>query len=221
MGESFDNDWEIIHSTQEWGRYPSEPVIRFVARNYYKVPDRKSIKILDFGCGAGAHTWYLAREGFDAYGFDGSRSAIERTKKRMEYDNLEAYLEVKDALNIEYENDFFDAIIDSVCVCCNTYDDIKRMYSEVYRMLKENGKMFSSSFTTKTTGYGFGEKIENDTYRNITAGVLEGRGTQHFWTIELLKATLEEIGFRNIIIEYLEYIDRGNMVSMYNTVATK
>ena len=46
--KSFDETWEEIHSTQEWGKYPSEPVIRFVARNYYKV-DRKATKILDFG----------------------------------------------------------------------------------------------------------------------------------------------------------------------------
>ena len=51
--KSFDNEWEKIHSTQEWGQYPSESVIRFVARNYYRVPDRKQLKFLDFGCGGG------------------------------------------------------------------------------------------------------------------------------------------------------------------------
>lgn len=66
--KSFSEEWEKIHSTQEWGRYPSETVIRFIARNYYKT-EREKIKILDFGCGAGAHTWYLAREGFDVYAF--------------------------------------------------------------------------------------------------------------------------------------------------------
>ena len=41
--KSFDNVWEEIHASQEWGKYPSEPVIRFVARNYYK-KDRKNPK---------------------------------------------------------------------------------------------------------------------------------------------------------------------------------
>ena len=48
--KSFSEEWEKIHSTQEWGRYPSETVIRFIARNYYKT-EREKIKILDFGCG--------------------------------------------------------------------------------------------------------------------------------------------------------------------------
>lgn len=34
--KSFSEEWEKIHSTQEWGRYPSETVIRFIARNYYR-----------------------------------------------------------------------------------------------------------------------------------------------------------------------------------------
>ena len=53
MRKSFDEEWEQIHSTQEWGKYPVEAVIRFVARNYYDVQDRRDIKILDYGCGGG------------------------------------------------------------------------------------------------------------------------------------------------------------------------
>lgn len=83
--KSFSEEWEKIHSTQEWGRYPSETVIRFIARNYYKT-EREKIKILDFGCGAGAHTWYLAREGFDVYAFDGSKSAVDKAEKYLEAD---------------------------------------------------------------------------------------------------------------------------------------
>lgn len=50
--KSFDEVWENIHATQEWGKYPSEQVIRFVARNYYG-KERHSIKMLDFGVGGG------------------------------------------------------------------------------------------------------------------------------------------------------------------------
>ena len=50
--KSFDDIWETIHATEEWGKYPSEPVIRFVARNYYN-KDRRCITMLDFGCGGG------------------------------------------------------------------------------------------------------------------------------------------------------------------------
>ncbi|EAI6148112.1 SAM-dependent methyltransferase, partial [Campylobacter jejuni] len=32
--------WEQIFSKKEWGKYPSENVIRFIARNFYNVQDR-------------------------------------------------------------------------------------------------------------------------------------------------------------------------------------
>ena len=41
--KSFSEEWEKIHSTQEWGRYPSETVIRFIARNYYKTEREKDL----------------------------------------------------------------------------------------------------------------------------------------------------------------------------------
>ena len=43
--------WDSIFSSKEWGRYPSEDLIRFIARNFYKAEKRSSIKILELGCG--------------------------------------------------------------------------------------------------------------------------------------------------------------------------
>ena len=80
---SFDNKWEELHSTMEWGSYPSEEIIRFVARNFYK-KNREEVKLLDVGCGAGSVIWYLCREGFKPYGFDGSPSAIEKARQRLQ-----------------------------------------------------------------------------------------------------------------------------------------
>lgn len=137
-GMSFNEEWEEIYSTQEWGVYPTEHVIRFVARNYYNA-DRNKIKILDFGCGAGAHTWYMAREGFDVYAFDGSKSAVERAEKRLEREHLRAEFKVLDALKVDYPDEFFDAVVDNVCVYGNLLENIKCMYENIYRMLKPQG----------------------------------------------------------------------------------
>jgi 2-polyprenyl-3-methyl-5-hydroxy-6-metoxy-1,4-benzoquinol methylase len=135
--KSFDMVWEKIHATQEWGKYPSEPVIRFVARNYGKM-DRDSIKILDFGCGGGSHTWYLAREGFDVYAFDGSKSAVRKVGERLGQEGLAADLRVRDALELDYEEGFFDCVIDNATICANRYQNIIQMYSEIHKLLKKD-----------------------------------------------------------------------------------
>lgn len=215
--KSKDQIWDEIHNAQEWGKYPSEHVIRFVARNFYNVLDRTKIKILDFGCGAGANTWFLARENFDVYAFDGAEKAAERARNRLNAEGLSADIRCFDALEVDYEDDFFDSVIDNVCIYANTIDSISKMYNEVYRILKNNGKLLTTVFTTKTSGYADvnAKKIEEHTYTDITYGPLCGRGVAHFFEENELIEILNKIGFQNINVETLEFTDRGNVVSMF------
>ena len=219
--KSFNEEWEYIHSTQEWGMYPTEHVIRFIARNYYKAEDRSKVRILDFGCGAGAHTWYLAREGVDVYAFDGSKSAIERVEKRLVSEHLKAKIQVLDALNVDYPNDYFDAVIDNVCVYGNLLKNIYTMYKNIYRMLKSQGKLLTTCFGKKTDGYGSGEELEEDTYVNITEGALIERGTTHFFERDTLEEILHFAGFQNINIDTILYTDCGVQIEQYIAIAEK
>lgn len=221
MGKSFNEEWETVHSTQEWGMYPTEHVIRFIARNYYNVPERGKIKILDFGCGTGAHTWYLAREGFDAYAFDGSESAIRRAKERFAKERLSADFKVLDALEADYPDEYFDAIVDNVCIYGNQLENIKQMYANCYRMLKTGGKMVTTCFGKRTQGYGTGTALEKDTYVDITEGALVGRGTTHFYNEEELYKVLLNAGFKNIQIDKILYTDRDIQIEQYIAIVEK
>ena len=214
MKGTIDKVWEDIHSVQEWGQYPTEHVIRFVARNFYKVPNRSEIKILDFGLGGGAHTWYLAREGFDAYGFDGSPSAVKKAKQKLEKENLFANIICATGQEVKYQKDFFDAIIDNVCVYANVLEDISLMYNKIYSFLRTGGKLFTTTFGKKTTGYGTGIKIEEDTFTNLTEGNLVNRGVTHFFEKESFLSLLKKCGFKNLNCDTDLYTNNGNVVEI-------
>ncbi len=218
--KSFSKEWEKIHSTRGWGGYPSEHVIRFVARNYYN-KDRGKIKILDFGCGGGSHTWYLAREGFEVYAFDGSVSAVENTKNKLKKEGLQANLKVLDGTEIDYDKEFFDAVIDNVTIYANKYEAILEMYKKCYEILKPGGKLFTSCITPETDGYGTGEKIDEFTFRNPTEGCVQGEGIIHFNTKENLSACLEGIGFTDLVIDKMAYTDNGIKIEMLLATARK
>lgn len=218
--KSFDDIWEKIHATQEWGKYPSEPVIRFVARNYY-AKDRKAVRILDFGCGAGSHTWYLAKEGFDTYAFDGSESAMKKVRDRLEEEGLAAHLMVRDALELDYPKDYFDCVIDNAAIYANRYEHIVRMYQNVYEILKPGGMCFSISFSTETTGYGSGKELEKQTFCDLEEGCLKGRGVSHFYKKDDLSGLLLEVGFQHVIIDTMKYTDRGELVAQFLVQAEK
>jgi len=203
-----DDIWEKIHSSQEWGQYPTEHVIRFVARNYYK-RKRNSVKILDFGIGGGAHTWYLAREGFD-----GSPSAVRRVEARLARENLSAKLICASGQEVDYKKDFFDAVIDNFCIYANKYSDVLLMYTKVNSFLKKKGKFITAVFGKKTAGYGLGKILEKDTYTNITEGPLTNRGKTLFFSSKTFCSTLEKAGFVNIKCDKCLYTDKGYVIEM-------
>lgn len=208
--KSFDEGWEKIHAENEWGRYPSEHVVRFVAGNYYQ-RDRKTVKILDFGCGAGAHTWFLAREGFDTYAFDGSKSAVEKAKKYLDKEGFKADFKVMDALEQGYDNDFFDCVIDNVTSYANKLDAIKQMYKNIYNMLKDGGNILTVVFSKNTQGYGEGEEIEKDTFANVRLSKVM-TPLAHYFDESSLINILSEIGFKDICTEISRYTDRGSVI---------
>lgn len=215
-----DKIWERIHESQTWGGYPPEHVIRFVARYYYKL-DRKQVKILDFGCGQGANTWYLAREGFDTYAFDGSDSAIRKCEEKLKREGLTAKLQVSDGTQVNYPNDSFDAVIDNVCIYANEVKSIKKMYRNVLSMLKPGGRLLTACFGEEMGGLNTGVEVEPGTYKDIKEGVLANRGLSHIYTEEELKSILYNIGFTIEHCDWIRYMDCGNMVHQIICVAMK
>ena len=219
--KSFDETWEKIHAEREWGKYPSEHVIRFVARNYYK-SDRKNTKALDIGCGAGANTWFLAREGFDVYAFDGSKSAIGRVKTLLSKDNLTANLKVCDAIEMYYPNDYFDFAIDNFSICCNKMECIEDIYKRIFNILKiGGGGLLVANFTTKTTGEELGDRIEKNTNTNISSGPLKNNGVIHFSSNDEITSILKRVGFIVTSVDFLSYSDSENIVDALITIAKK
>ena len=218
--KSIDSIWETIHRNGSWGAYPSEHIIRFVARNYYN-EDRSKIKVLDFGCGQGAHTWYLAREGFDTYAFDGSESAVKKAKSYLETNGLTAHFKVSDGLTVDYPDNYFDAIIDNVCIYANKIKNIRVMYSNIYRFLKPNGKLMTVVFGEEMNGYKSGEEIEEGTFENIKEGNLAHRGVTHIFEQDEITALLKSIGYVDIKCDWIKYTDNGRMVHQYICSAEK
>ena len=141
--------WEQIHQRQDWGKYPPEELVRFVARNYYKVKDRSKVSFLDLGCGLGAASWYLAREGFDVWGIDGSKTSIDKVIVRFRKENLQGFFENNDYLKTSYSNNIFDCVIDVCSIQHNSPKDQQLIINNIYKWLKPGGKVFSMMFESE------------------------------------------------------------------------
>jgi SAM-dependent methyltransferase len=202
---TWDPIWEEIFRQRDWGKYPPEELIRFMARCYYTVPDRKQVKVLEIGCGMGANVWYLAREGFDAHGIDGSPTVIEKARRRMQQEGVSATFHVGDVNTLLdfYHGQRFDLIIDVGCLVCNKLREVHNIVAQALELLKPGGRLFSMVVARGSYGDGSGREIEPGTFMDATEGVLAGRGLMHLFTLEEVEELFR--GLTDVRIEYSEY----------------
>ena len=181
--DSWDPVWDRVFSENAWGKYPAENLIRFVARNFYRAK-RAEVRILEVGCGTGANLWYCSREGFDAYGIDGSAIAIEQAAERMRMEGCRATLRVGDIVNLPYAPEMFDAVLDVECVYCNNIQNTRRIFKEISRVLKPKGKFFSRTFSDQQFIGSDYEVLGPNEYTKIKEGPLAGKGFVRLTSVE-------------------------------------
>lgn len=164
--------WEKIYSDgMQLNRYPYDAVVTFIYRNYPRNIERKNIKILEVGCGAGNNLWFAAREGFDVAGIDISKSAIDYAKKRFKDDNLNGNFIVCNFEILPFENEMFDIIIDRAALSCLAFNECKRAVIEINRVLKIGGKFFFNPFSDKHSSCVSGKYETNGITTNIEEGI--------------------------------------------------
>lgn len=198
----WDPVWEKIFTERaEWGKYPPEELVRFIAVNYYAVPARKSVKILEIGCGpGGGPSWYIAREGFSFSGIDGSATAIDKARKRFAAEGLQGEFVVGELSKLPWPDETFDCVVDVACLQHNSEESAKGIIREILRVLKHGGKLFSLTCKQGCWGDGSGIRIDETSIKDVQEGPFANMGITRFATKESLEALYSD--FRNISLEY-------------------
>jgi ubiquinone/menaquinone biosynthesis C-methylase UbiE len=119
-------------------------------------------KILDLGCGDGSHSIYFSEIGFEVYASDIDCRKIRKNTKRLNITNIKIC--EHNFINIPYGNDFFDAVICTSTIHHAIINDIKKVVSEIYRVLKQKGYFIFDMLSKEDESFGLGYKIEENTF---------------------------------------------------------
>lgn len=210
---SWDPVWDDVFKNRAYGKYPNESLIRFVATHFFEAPTRKTIKLLDLGCGAGAATWLMCREGFDVFAIDGSAEAIKRLTNILQAENLHADLKISDIQTLPYPEEYFDGVIEIGCLMCNNTANTTAILREIHRVLKPSGRFFSYSASTKCDGYGLGIPVEPNAYLNAEYGPFANMGLIRFMDENAISDLYGSI-FGKITVDYNRYSGGGQTHNM-------
>ena len=138
--------WEAFHRSKlaegNVLEYPDEYVVRFLKRWGKEGHVRK---ILDVPCGAGRHTALMAELGFEAFGADISQVALELAREQLLKHNLKAQFKFTDLLNLQFEDQTFDAVISWRSLHVLNRDDMRKALAEFKRVIREDGYILFST----------------------------------------------------------------------------
>ncbi|MBU0590771.1 class I SAM-dependent methyltransferase [Candidatus Micrarchaeota archaeon] len=128
----FKKDGKVFLTAQE----DMEKIIKLLKKE-------KVRKILDLGCGSGRHTVLFAKQGFDVYATDISKTGLKMTRKWLKEKNLCAKLKEHSCYEkFPFKDKRFDAIISTQVIHHNFHEKVKFCISEIERVLKPGGLIF-------------------------------------------------------------------------------
>lgn len=191
--------WEWENANQSTWLKPTDDV--YYLANKWSESGFK--KVLDLGSGLGRHSVFFAKQGFEVSAIDISDYGVNYLKEWADKENLDIDVRVGDMVSLPYEDNSFDCVFVYHAISHTDSEGIKKIISEIERVLKKGGEIYTSMCSKESWDYkesGF-PKIDQNTVINEEDG--PEKGVAHFY------ADLDDILslFGNFNIEKVRHID--------------
>ena len=138
-----------------WAAWPSPNLTVFDncinTANKWKEAGYKDL--LDLGTGLGQNAIYFAKQGFNVSAIDISDYAIQYLKNWAEKENVTINAEVGDIRSLPYDDNSFDCLFAYHVVSHTDSIGIKKIISEIERVLKPNGEVYLSFSSKDSTEF--------------------------------------------------------------------
>ncbi len=147
MVESKEWNWKIVRG-KEKKKWLSPSVESYYLIDRWKSQGKKIY--LDLGCGLGRHTIMFAKHGFKTLAFDLSEVSIEKTKAYAAEERVKVEFALGDMLALPYKDESIDCIYAKDVVSHTDTEGVKKIISELFRILKKGGELYLTLCSRET-----------------------------------------------------------------------
>ena len=204
---------ELFEDEQFRWKHLNEHVVAFAAL----LKDQDSRRILDLGCGAGRHTVFLAREGFETCGFDIAETGLAQTREWLEREGLSADLKRGDIERIPWPDNSFDAVMSIYVIYHKPLAGMERAVAEIFRVLRPGGLALISLQSRRGYRYGAGKEIEPNSF--IPGVGADGEIVHHYSDLSEIQRLFARFLVRKVELE--EYMEAENRHSHWQVLLEK
>jgi SAM-dependent methyltransferase len=216
---------EQLGSAQEAKRIDFEGFNPFLLSSYkflqqYLKDKCKGKKILDYGCGNGVHSFWLADCGGDITGVDLSEKSLEIAKKRARREKSGSNVKflVQDCEKLEFPDNYFDIIFDGGSFSSL---DLKNAFPGLVRVLK------SSGFLVGIETFGHNPFTNFKRQLNKVFGKRTSWAASHIFSLKDIELAKEFFGSTDVYyfhviswlaIPFLRFDQSGNLVNFLEKI---
>ena len=213
MTKSFDTKWNELYSNgKQLNEHPFTDLVSFFHNTLQE--NKSTLEILEVGCGAANNLEFLSKIGHNVYGIDASENAINHAKKKFSGKNLSGNFTVGEFIDLPYEDNFFDLIINRAAICHTDIISANVAMKECHRVLKESGIFYSTFFTNLNTFKA--NKIDSGYYDSFEEG-FNDVGALKFYNIFEAKMLFEKNNFNITDLYLIEKTDMINTPTKINS----
>ncbi len=146
-------------------------------------------RVLDLGFGLGRHVILFAREGFETYGIEPTRSGFDYCEDWLEAEGLHADIRIGEMTELPYGEGFFDFVLSWNVIYHGTLHQLRRALGEIRRVTRRGGLVYLTLNSTRNKHYGQGTEVEPNTFLNPMKA--DGDLPHHYSDEEEVRALFE------------------------------
>lgn len=157
------NIWNKIYE-KDSSFFGEEPSV--FAISCYNIMHDKSKMLLELGCGQGRDSIFFASKGIKVKAMDHSHVAIEQLLQNAKKKGLSIDASLYDATKpLPFSNGEFDAVYSHMLFSMRfSQEQLKFIFQEIRRVLKNNGFHFFSVRNHNDKFYGTGTRLDDEIY---------------------------------------------------------